>query len=190
MRIPLSLPLAVVIAIPLTQGAEPQSHPADGPWKLIDTVVDGRELPVAPGTMMEIRGESYTVTIGGKMVESGTLKHGEPGKDPHEIDFMPTLGPNAGKILAGIYRIEQDISLGCHAAPGQPRPTEFSSKPGSGHSLSIWRRVADAGKYRDDKFGFSLAVPDPWKSAPLQGYTVSGVARAAWAGIQIGSSGG
>jgi hypothetical protein len=40
----------------------------------------------------------------------------------------------------------------------------------------------DGGKYTDDKFGFSLTVAEPWKSAPLQNYSVPGVVRAAWQG--------
>ncbi len=37
-------------------------------------------------------------------------------------------------------------------------------------------------KYSDDKYDFTIEVSQPWKNAPLQGYTVPGVARAAYAG--------
>lgn len=37
-------------------------------------------------------------------------------------------------------------------------------------------------KYSDDKYNFAIEVSEPWKNAPLQGYTVPGVARAAYAG--------
>ena len=40
----------------------------------------------------------------------------------------------------------------------------------------------DAERYTDKKFDFSLAVPESWKSARLQDYTVPGTARAAWSG--------
>jgi hypothetical protein len=40
----------------------------------------------------------------------------------------------------------------------------------------------DASRYSDEKFGFSLTVPKPWKSARLQGFSIPGVARAAWSG--------
>ena len=36
-------------------------------------------------------------------------------------------------------------------------------------------------KYSDDKYNFAIEVSEPWKNAPLQGYTVPGVARAAYA---------
>ena len=37
-------------------------------------------------------------------------------------------------------------------------------------------------KYSDDKYDFTIEVSQPWRNAPLQGYTVPGVARAAYAG--------
>ena len=37
-------------------------------------------------------------------------------------------------------------------------------------------------EYSDDKYNFAIEVSEPWKNAPLQGYSVPGVARAAYAG--------
>ena len=42
-------------------------------------------------------------------------------------------------------------------------------------------------KYSDDKYDFAIVVSEPWKNAPLQGYTVPGVARAAYAGSKASS---
>ena len=49
--------------------------------------------------------------------------------------------------------------------------------------------VAQDGKdkYSDDKYDFAIVVSEPWKNAPLQGYTVPGVARAAYAGSKASS---
>lgn len=40
----------------------------------------------------------------------------------------------------------------------------------------------EADKYVDDKYDFSISVPEPWKNARLQDYSVPGVARTAYAG--------
>jgi len=40
----------------------------------------------------------------------------------------------------------------------------------------------EAGKYSDGKYDFAITVSQPWRNAPLQAYTVPGVARAAYAG--------
>ena len=42
-------------------------------------------------------------------------------------------------------------------------------------------------KYSDDKYDFAIVVSEPWKNAPLQGYTVPGIARAAYAGSKASS---
>lgn len=42
-------------------------------------------------------------------------------------------------------------------------------------------------KYSDDKYDFAIVVSEPWKNAPLQGYTVPGVARAAYASSKAAS---
>jgi hypothetical protein len=31
----------------------------------------------------------------------------------------------------------------CFAPPGKPRPREFATKPGSSHTLHVWKRVKD-----------------------------------------------
>lgn len=40
----------------------------------------------------------------------------------------------------------------------------------------------EKNKYSDGKYDFTIEVTQPWKNAPLQGYAVPGVARAAYAG--------
>jgi hypothetical protein len=40
----------------------------------------------------------------------------------------------------------------------------------------------ETNKYSDDKYDFTIEVSQPWRNAPLQRYTVPGVARAAYAG--------
>jgi hypothetical protein len=70
----------------------------------------------------------------------------------------------------------------------------FPKTPSSGHAsqallgfvaaiaLSTIAAADDAKKYVDEKFGFSLTVPQPWVEAPLAQYKVPGTVRAAWSG--------
>ena len=53
--------------------------------------------------------------------------------NPKEIDISPSGGPAAGKVAPGIYRLNGDTYESCFVLPGKKRPTEFSSKPGSGN---------------------------------------------------------
>jgi hypothetical protein len=43
------------------------------------------------------------------------------------------------KVL-GIYELDGDTMKTCLAAPGKERPTEFSSKEGSGRMSYVWKR--------------------------------------------------
>jgi hypothetical protein len=70
----------------------------------------------------------------------------------------------------------------------------FTTTPSSGHvsqvllvaataiALSTIAAADDVKKYVDEKFAFSLTVPEPWAGAPLAQYTVPGTVRAAWSG--------
>jgi uncharacterized protein (TIGR03067 family) len=60
--------------------------------------------------------------------------------NPKEIDISPLGGPAAGKVAPGIYRLSGDTYETCFVLPGKDRPTEFSSKQGSGYFYVIFKR--------------------------------------------------
>jgi uncharacterized protein (TIGR03067 family) len=43
-----------------------------------------------------------------------------------------------GKKQLGIWALEGNRLTTCFAAPDKPRPTEFSSVPGDGRTLTVW----------------------------------------------------
>ncbi len=66
----------------------------------------------------------------------------DPTKSPKTADSVQGTGPDKGKTLLGIYEIIDDNhKRACWAPVGKPRPTSFSSEPGSGHILQVWERV-------------------------------------------------
>jgi hypothetical protein len=44
------------------------------------------------------------------------------------------------EVTLGIYELEPESYKVCFAPAGTPRPTNFSSEPGSGQILQIWER--------------------------------------------------
>ncbi|HEV3203246.1 MAG TPA: TIGR03067 domain-containing protein [Gemmataceae bacterium] len=68
-------------------------------------------------------------------------------KRPPTIDFTFATGPAKGETIRGIYLLDKDRLKICYVAPDLPeagkkkRPTEFSSKPGSGTWLLVLSRV-------------------------------------------------
>jgi uncharacterized protein (TIGR03067 family) len=87
---------------------------------------------------LTIKGDSYSLDDG-KEKRTGTLKLDQT-KAPKAIDIIAAEGPNKGKTLKGIYKIEDDTFTYCVAQPDKDRPTEFSAKEGSGHALLVNKR--------------------------------------------------
>jgi len=52
---------------------------------------------------------------------------------------MDTLSTEK-EVMLGIYELERDSYKFCFAPVGKPRPSEFTSKFGSGNILQIWER--------------------------------------------------
>ena len=117
-----------------------------GRWQLVKSVVDGK--PVAEA---EVR---KTVLITDHDVfrfpadaHVGTAPQGrftiDPTRNPKEVDSAALAGPNAGKVTRGIYEIlDAKNKRACWGQPGGPRPTDFTSAPGSGRTVQYWRLIS------------------------------------------------
>jgi len=64
------------------------------------------------------------------------------GGIPHGLDLKTEKGPFAGKTVSAIYEFENDELRVCFPVFGTDRPTAFTSGPGSGHILTVYKRVA------------------------------------------------
>ncbi len=68
---------------------------------------------------------------------------------PKTIDHEMTEGFTKGKKLLGSYELERDTLKSCFATLGAERPTDFSSQPGDGRALSVWKREKSAAPAKD-----------------------------------------
>jgi uncharacterized protein (TIGR03067 family) len=64
----------------------------------------------------------------------------DAGKDPKQIDITPTKGPDAGKVLLGIYSIDGDNMKLCLNHAGLERPKKFESPKDTRIGLIILKR--------------------------------------------------
>ena len=82
--------------------------------------------------------------IGGKVFLAGpsTL---DPTQDPMILDVTYTEGVNKGKTSLGIFKMEEGELTICRRPPDKPRPTDFSSAPGSGTILIHYKRLKSNG---------------------------------------------
>ncbi len=75
-----------------------------------------------------------------QLAEDATSKAGtfklNATKMPKQMDTIST----EKEVMLGIYELEGDGYRVCFALVGKPRPSEFTSKSGSGTILQVWER--------------------------------------------------
>jgi uncharacterized protein (TIGR03067 family) len=116
-----------------------------GTWLAVSLVNDGKTLvddktpPKDPATKLAYDGTKWMIKVGDKTVAAGIFKI-DATKTPKEIDILDESGMKNDKTKLGIYELDGDTYKFCLAPAGKPRPTEFTSKAGSGHSLGVSKR--------------------------------------------------
>jgi uncharacterized protein (TIGR03067 family) len=110
-----------------------------GTWYLVLAMQDGNRLPEdkVKQTTIVIKGDTFRFPGSAEYATSnaGTMKLDET-KTPKEMDSIST----DKKVMLGIYALDDNGYKVCFAPAGKPRPTEFSSTPGSGYILQSWER--------------------------------------------------
>jgi uncharacterized protein (TIGR03067 family) len=114
-----------------------------GTWQLVAYEKDGVKSSEADLKPMRfiIAGDKFTLEQAGKPVEEGWVCI-DPTRKPRVIDIYP-IKPE-GKVEMGIYEWAGDDTLRvCCTDPGteQTRPRLFSTTKGTGHALTVCRRV-------------------------------------------------
>lgn len=116
-----------------------------GTWLTVSLVTDGKTIvdeknpATGPATTLLYEDDKWLIKVGDKTVASGIFKV-DASKKPKEIDILDASGMKNDKTQLGIYELDGDTYKYCLAPAGKPRPTELSSKAGSGHSLGVSKR--------------------------------------------------
>jgi uncharacterized protein (TIGR03067 family) len=136
--------IAVVVLIaanPDDDAAKKDLEKLQGNWQLISMERDGKKTPQedAKKITLTIQGNKFVLRKDGEVISEGTMSL-DPTRKPKEIDETITTGPNKGKVFSAIYEIDDEHHKICFAAAGKERPTAFSSLPGSGQLLQVWKR--------------------------------------------------
>ncbi|HEY2158644.1 MAG TPA: TIGR03067 domain-containing protein [Isosphaeraceae bacterium] len=131
----------LALAPPDGPGAdEPAKH--QGTWTVVSQVRDGKEAPadVVRSIRRVVEGDHVTWTRDGKSF-AGTKIEYDVTRTPHALDLIPDGGPNRGKHVLGIYKLESDELVICVADTDGPRPTDFDAPAGSKRTLQKFRRI-------------------------------------------------
>jgi uncharacterized protein (TIGR03067 family) len=148
MRLPL-------IALALFAGVAPADDAAvrkvlkelEGTYTPVSMTQGGQPAPekVMKGASFVIKGDTFIVrfTEGGKSDDKAATLVVDPDQKPTAIDMTPKDGPDAGKPILGIVKVEKDTVTLCWAdQPGTAqRPKEFSSTKENKNFLIVMKKA-------------------------------------------------
>jgi uncharacterized protein (TIGR03067 family) len=131
--------LAVLAVTGLTRADDKNTEA--GTYTFVSVIHDGKEVPAdeLKTYVLTLTESKYTVKKGDQVLEEGTYKV-DRNKTPFQLERTASTGDNKGKTFLGICEQTGDTMKVCWGAPNGDRPTEFSSKSGSGHVLEVIKR--------------------------------------------------
>ena len=111
-----------------------------GKWKVEKAELGGKDaMAFAKDVKLELlAGGKYKLDLLGQKDE-GTFTV-DPAKKPAEMDIKGVEGPNKGKTIKTIYKIDGDTVTICYALGGGDRPTKFETKEGTMQFLVVYKR--------------------------------------------------
>ncbi len=124
-------------------GDDPELSKLQGTWVLASGIKDGKKvndnhLKQSYLTITADRIELLTPHQHKGPIRSHIIKL-DTSKKPHQIQWVRTMGPNAGKVMTAIYEFEGPTVAKFALDPtGKTVPTSFSSKKGSKHIVHVW----------------------------------------------------
>ncbi len=118
----------------------------EGTWKVVSYQKDGVERDaddLAAMGAVTFKGRNYTWND--EETSSGTIDDLDPTQSPNRITYKPSQAENDEKKVRreyGIYLLAGDVFTDCFVLTVEKdRPTEFVSKPKSGVTLVVYKRV-------------------------------------------------
>lgn len=116
-----------------------------GVWRIESEINDGKAMPAEEAKKIRVTyadDGKWKVEVDGTVVAEGTTVL-NPTAKPKTLDYTVTRGDERGSIFLGIYELHGETFRHCGVTKGHgERPTDFSSKPGSGRFLVTFKRVS------------------------------------------------
>lgn len=115
-----------------------------GTWQLVSAETGGEKTPEERVKKIKvvISGNMHTVWFEDKVVAEGVSFTIDPTASPKQVTDTITEGPDKGKQVLGIYKVEGDRLTSCVAPLGsKDRPKEFKAGAGSPNTLRVFRRL-------------------------------------------------
>jgi uncharacterized protein (TIGR03067 family) len=135
--------VSIVYGAPKPPDATAEDHKKmQGEWIVASQEVNGKKSEPRKLALLKltVAGDKFTSRDGADVLDESTFKVGANVR-PRTIDLAFTAGPDRGKSVLGIYKMEAGMLTVCVADVGGARPKEFATKEGSGHMLFVFRRA-------------------------------------------------
>jgi uncharacterized protein (TIGR03067 family) len=112
-----------------------------GEWAPLELITSGTPLQASylPFGSRTHNGLETKVVFGGQTMVHAKVRFNE-STTPMEVDYLNLAGKGRGAVSRGLFRWDGDEAVFCVAAPGAPRPSDFSCETGSWRILSRWKR--------------------------------------------------
>jgi uncharacterized protein (TIGR03067 family) len=118
----------------------PMLNRLQGTWTAVKIVRDGQELPammLRTGLRIATKNE-IKISFGGQTMIHALVRLDE-SIDPVQVDYLNIGGACNGTVQHGLLEWVGNEPCFCMAAPGHPRPHDFTCSAGSQRTLSQWR---------------------------------------------------
>ena len=111
-----------------------------GVWAMVECVRAGQPLPgmLVRSGKRTISGVESALHFGPQLYMQGLLSR---DGGTRFLKLEHTAGELQGGTQLGIFDLDGNTLRTCFGAPGQPRPSEFSSSATGGETLSVWKRA-------------------------------------------------
>ncbi len=140
--------VASILAVPALDDDPRAAAKADlaklqGVWTMTAMETEGHTVDAEEfaGRNTKYQGDMALLRAGETVRRRGVISI-DPTRTPKAMNTWDQDGPFADQTLAGIYKLEGDVLKVCFARPGEPRPTAFTTKEGSGFVVAEYRRKA------------------------------------------------
>jgi uncharacterized protein (TIGR03067 family) len=138
----MTLAALALVALASAGASHTQPGKLDGTWAVVSAERDGQPTEELKTHRLTFHAREFVIRRDRETVYQGTFTT-DRAKKPAQIDFLNTGGQAKGQTWRGIYLLEGDGLKIVDNAPdvSKPRPTSFTTTPGSGYVMLVFKRV-------------------------------------------------